>query len=823
MKKYIVILSVFALCACAKELTPEKEDLSIGGEILTARIVNTKVNINDLGKFSWTEGDQIAIHRSVNGYETATLSEDGTFSVHLSEGEARDGYAIYPAVAADENASEASNLSVNLPNAYSIPKTGMGDYTPLPMVAVNDPGSEDVYFHHLGGVFRLDLINLPFETQKIAFNLGKRITGSFPVEGLDSDTPYISLPEEQGEDIVFSLKSYIASSDGIIINIPVPVGTYDILSYKIYDRYGNFMGENSEEIDITVARADGFEWTQDLTIDVSRIPLCLKMAELGELTITNPLLLTMEFSHDNVAWESFNVPEKKFILKKGDCVYLRGENATYSTGNNNYTNISSNKTCYVYGNIMSLITPDPDDFSQLKTLTASYTFNSLFYDSYHYGSTAVIVNHPTMDLILPATTLSSHCYRRLFYNTSFDRISLPATELAEYCYEQMFGNVKVPIEIETLPAMTLAPNCYDSMFEGSVIQKAPLLPATTLASYCYNEMFYGCKSLVTPPVIQATTLAQCSCSYMFRNCTALVTAPALPATELDSQCYYYMFAGCTSLVNAPELPATIITHTTTEGRDWRMCYDGMFSGCTALVTAPALPSPSLTDLCYRSMFEGCTALVNAPELSVTDLAGGCYQSMFKNCTSLVNAPELPATRAFNQCYQNMFEGCTALVNAPQLPATEVYTECYDCMFKGCTALVNAPELPALKMDFRCYKEMFSGCTSLVTAPELPATELGNNCYGNMFEGCTSLETAPELPALELWGSCYVNMFKGCTSLNYVKAMFTSLNEYAESVSACVSGWLTDVAASGTFVRNAAATYDLSEIGLPSGWTSTETE
>ena len=115
MKKYIAILSIFALCACAKELAPEVEDSSLYSEVLTARIVNTKVDISDSGKFSWSEGDQIAVHRSVNGYETASLSLDGIFGVHLSDGETRDGYAIYPASIADENASDASNLAVILP------------------------------------------------------------------------------------------------------------------------------------------------------------------------------------------------------------------------------------------------------------------------------------------------------------------------------------------------------------------------------------------------------------------------------------------------------------------------------------------------------------------------------------------------------------------------------------------------------------------------------------------------------------------------------------------------------------------------------------
>jgi hypothetical protein len=108
--------------------------------------------------------------------------------------------------------------------------------------------------------------------------------------------------------------------------------------------------------------------------------------------------------------------------------------------------------------------------------------------------------------------------------------------------------------------------------------------------------------------------------------------------------------------------------------------------------------------------------------------------------------------------------------------------------------------------------MFSGCTSLTTAPALPATTLIKNCYMNMFNGCTSLTTAPELPATTLADYCYFNIFKGCTSLNYVKMLATDL-----SASGCISNWLTGVSQTGTFVKNAAATWDESSV-IPNGWT-----
>ena len=108
--------------------------------------------------------------------------------------------------------------------------------------------------------------------------------------------------------------------------------------------------------------------------------------------------------------------------------------------------------------------------------------------------------------------------------------------------------------------------------------------------------------------------------------------------------------------------------------------------------------------------------------------------------------------------------------------------------------------------------MFSDCTSLTAAPALPTTTLADSCYDGMFYGCTSLETAPELPATTLAYSCYFRMFNGCSKLNYVKAMFTTIPNDT------LSNWLSGVSTTGTFVKNAAATWTNEQAGIPSGWT-----
>jgi len=221
--------------------------------------------------------------------------------------------------------------------------------------------------------------------------------------------------------------------------------------------------------------------------------------------------------------------------------------------------------------------------------------------------------------------------------------------------------------------------------------------------------------------------------------------------------------------------------------------------------------------CFIRAFHNCSSLTAAPELPATTLAKSCYGAMFNGCTSLTAAPALPATIMKESCYEGMFYVCTGLTSAPELPATILAQRCYANMFRGCTALTTAPELPAKTLSTYCYNSMFEGCIALTKTPILPATTLEYGCYSSMFFGCTALTTAPELPAKTLAQRCYYQMFKGCTSLNYIKCLATDI-----SATYCTLYWVQNVAASGTFVKDANMTnWSTSSSyyeGIPTGWT-----
>ena len=138
------------------------------------------------------------------------------------------------------------------------------------------------------------------------------------------------------------------------------------------------------------------------------------------------------------------------------------------------------------------------------------------------------------------------------------------------------------------------------------------------------------------------------------------------------------------------------------------------------------------------------------------------------------------------------------------------------LFYQCTTIKNVSSnfLPATTLANYCYQNIFNGCSSLSTAPKLPATTLTNYCYKGVFQNCTSLTTAPELLATTLVTYCYYEMFYGCSKLNHIKALFTTTPS-----SSYTNNWVSGVASSGTFVKNADATWDVTgSSGIPSGWT-----
>lgn len=332
-------------------------------------------------------------------------------------------------------------------------------------------------------------------------------------------------------------------------------------------------------------------------------------------------------------------------LKAGDKVQIFSENTTLCDYEQSIGfNIFFATKCYVYGNVMSLISPG-GNWKDNKEIKEPYALSSL----------------------LSSTNIATHPTRRLM---------LPATKLTKGCYTHMFNNSKIAVAPE-LPATTVAERCYNNMFAYcNNLKKAPALPATKLAKECYSYMFWACEGLTTASELPATTLAESCYEYMFCWCTDLTDVPELPATQLTKDCYCGMFSSCTSLTKAPRLPATTLAEN---------CYNSMFSSCEKITEAPALPATKMEPRCYYYMFNE-TGLTTAPDLPATTLAEACYEGMFSYCGNLTKAPALPATQLTKRCYANMFSRCKNLTGTIELPAGQLPEKCYYSMFYKCLKL-----------------------------------------------------------------------------------------------------------------------------------------
>lgn len=154
------------------------------------------------------------------------------------------------------------------------------------------------------------------------------------------------------------------------------------------------------------------------------------------------------------------------------------------------------------------------------------------------------------------------------------------------------------------------------------------------------------------------------------------------------------------------------------------------------------------------------------------------------------------------------------VGVTTLPAAWTFTQ----FFKE-SKPVSAEHLilPADTMLESCYRALFSKCTTLVTPPALPATTLATYCYYYMFENC-GITTAPDLLAATIPSYGYSYMFTGCSSLSYIKCMATT-----KSASNCLTNWVTNVAASGTFVKDSNTSWSTGASGIPTGWTVFDNE
>lgn len=231
--RYIIMAATTALAVlsgCAKEqdvAAPGKHHLRAAIE----QSADTRVSVANDGKATWVAGDEIAVYID-RGFETIEIEnpQTGDFTIDaLLDPELRSYYAVYPANIATGTSSSAP-LQLTLPTTYSL-EGKPADYSPVPMIAVNDPDQDILYFRHVGGLLRIICNDVPAGTTTATVTFDKNVTGKYTVNTADPMRPTIAnnAVEGAGNTVSFTVPSGATS---FVLNVPVPCETYSSVTVQ---------------------------------------------------------------------------------------------------------------------------------------------------------------------------------------------------------------------------------------------------------------------------------------------------------------------------------------------------------------------------------------------------------------------------------------------------------------------------------------------------------------------------------------------------------------------------------------------------------------
>ncbi|MBO4476391.1 MAG: hypothetical protein J5737_06700 [Bacteroidales bacterium] len=260
MKRITILFAVAATCLLAscnqkiEQIVPEESNTVARNEI-TYIIADgnedaaAKAAIdNNTAAFTWKTGDQIAVY-SQAGYKTSSgLAEGGeataSFAFSNLDDEQRANFALYPARIASDAYGDpyvdevtASALNVYLPGEYNLSKIYY-DRAPLPMIAENTSGCS-LAFKQLGALLRFKLVSVPKQTKYITFDFnGKKVQGEFTLSGVVPGTTVLQTSDTTDDDDIITVVNddvFDTFQKGLILNIPVPTGTYSEVTVTTWD------------------------------------------------------------------------------------------------------------------------------------------------------------------------------------------------------------------------------------------------------------------------------------------------------------------------------------------------------------------------------------------------------------------------------------------------------------------------------------------------------------------------------------------------------------------------------------------------------------
>ena len=572
--RLFIVAAVLGLLATACN----KDEVTPQDDMTTKTPITIKANYGNNGsKVSYTESGNTISATWQSGDKLLVIYNNNVNTLDLVDG-------------AGENTATFSGDITGTPSEGAMLVCYVKDQnTPNGTITVNGDGSyiytSDAFLGQDGTLAEAAKLNLYCgwtrysSTSDINCALGVNTSMmKFTVSGISDDAGESATITYKSGSAEIAKATFTVVSGNNTIYLTIPAGQYtgeqtlkyicgiSEMDYRLSSSQANF--------------TSGQTYSKAITYDK---PLTFE-ARISNSTVTffndrNSTHVNLEYSLNGGAWTTYSTAIT--LENVGDKVSFRGDNETVNaTTSGPFNKFSCTGQCYVYGNIMSILSST--GFSTATTLTTGYALAGLF-----YGNT-YIYNHPSNLIILPATTLSKSCYYDMFYGCTnlTSAPTLPAMTLANSCYVEMFYRCTNLTSAPDLPATTLYPYCYNAMFRDctSLTYAPSSLPATSLPEGCYGSMFYNCTSLLSAPSLLATAVGESSCSWMFYNCTSLTSAPDLLATTLQTNSYVCMFRGCSNLTSIKCLATDISAYNCTANWLMDVSASGTFTKASSMTS-----------------------------------------------------------------------------------------------------------------------------------------------------------------------------------------------------------------------------------------------
>lgn len=292
-KTWIIAAAVVCLAAACNKI--EEQNDTNAPEVATITYIKADGNESETkgsvdgstAAFTWNTGDKIAVwagsykisdglNGSYDGTNAATFAFSGDNVV--TEG-SRANFAIFPAAlvwdgsairTGSASAYTASSLKLTLPATYTLEQV-QGEVSPTPMIATNTPDG-DLSFKALCPLLRITVENIPKQTKRIEFDFnGKKVQGEFTLTDIDmsdpENYPAIATSATDGTDdiITVTMADNTTWHDFLVVNLPVPAGTYGDITITTYEEDGHRLIYKKQPIKQTAAWAPTRKTSRKMT------------------------------------------------------------------------------------------------------------------------------------------------------------------------------------------------------------------------------------------------------------------------------------------------------------------------------------------------------------------------------------------------------------------------------------------------------------------------------------------------------------------------------------------------------------------------------